>query len=308
MIRLLGLRIAAAIPTLFCVVLLTFLLMHAAPGGPFDSERELLPEVEANLRAAYNLDAPLHIQFGKYIWGVIHGNFGPSFLYKDKSVSDLIATGLPVSLTLGGLALLIAIIVAIPLGSWAAFRKGSTVDTIISSFSLLGLTIPTFVTAPILVLIFAVFLGALPVSGWNEGAWKNLVLPVTALALPKIAILSRMMRASMIEALRQPHIRTAQAKGLGSVQIIFRHALRPALIPIVSYLGPAAAALFTGSIVIETVFGLPGVGRYFVQGALNRDYTLVMGVVIVYATLLVLFNLCADLAYGWLDPRTRQHR
>jgi oligopeptide transport system permease protein len=307
MIKLLLTRLAAAVPTIFIVVLLTFLLMHAAPGGPFDSERELLPEVEANLRAAYNLDAPLYRQFIDYVGAVLHGDFGPSFMYKDKDVSELIATGLPVSLTLGGLALLVAIIVAIPLGCLAAYRKGDATDAAVSSFALLGLTVPTFVTAPILVLIFAVYLGWLPVSGWNDGAWKNLVLPVAALALPKIAILSRMMRASMIEALRQPFIRTAKAKGLSPQHIILRHALRPALIPVVSYLGPAAAALLTGSIVIETVFGLPGVGRYFVQGALNRDYTLVMGVVIVYATLLVVFNLVADLAYGWLDPRIRQH-
>ncbi len=307
MIRLLLTRLAAAVPTIFIVVLLTFLLMHAAPGGPFDSERELLPEVEANLRAAYNLDASLFTQFTDYIGGVLRGDFGPSFMYKDKDVSELIATGLPVSLTLGGLALLLAIIIAVPLGCFAAYRKGEATDAAVSSFALLGLTVPTFVTAPILVLIFAVYLGWLPVSGWNDGAWQNLVLPVTALALPKIAILSRMMRASMIEALRQPFIRTAKAKGLSPQQIILRHALRPALIPVVSYLGPAAAALLTGSIVIETVFGLPGVGRYFVQGALNRDYTLVMGVVIVYATLLVAFNLVADLAYGWLDPRIRQH-
>ncbi len=306
MIRLISVRIAAAIPTLFIVILLTFLLMHAAPGGPFDGERELLPEVEANLRAVYHLDAPLAVQFGDYLWGVLHGNFGPSFIYKDKSVSELVAAGLPVSLTLGGLALALAVCFAVPLGTWAAWRKGDAPDQAISSIALLGLTIPTFVTAPLLVLLFAVYLHWLPVSGWNQGHWRNLVLPVAALALPQIAILSRMMRASMIEALRQPYIRTAHAKGLSSAVIIWRHALRPALIPVVSYLGPAAAALLTGSIVIETVFGLPGVGRYFVQGALNRDYTLVMGVVIVYAAMLVLFNLLADIAYGWLDPRIRQ--
>jgi oligopeptide transport system permease protein len=307
MIRLFLSRLLIAIPTLFAIVLFAFLLMRSAPGGPFDRERELAPEVEMNLRAAYNLDAPLVVQFYKYVGGVLKGDFGPSFMYKDNTVSDLIMEGLPVSIKLGGFALLLAMLIAVPLGCWAAVRKGSVTDQFISSFTLVGLTIPVFVTAPLLALLFGVVLAWLPVSGWNDGNWRSVVLPTIALALPQIAVLTRLTRASMIEALRQPHIRTARAKGLPISTIVRRHALQPAMIPVVSYLGPAAAGLLTGSVVIESVFGLPGVGRYFVQGALNRDYTLVMGVVIVYASLLVLFNLLTDMAYGWLDPRIRRN-
>jgi oligopeptide transport system permease protein len=307
MIRLFLSRLLIAIPTLFAIVLFAFLLMRSAPGGPFDRERELAPEVEMNLRAAYNLDAPLVVQFYKYVGGVLKGDFGPSFMYKDNTVSDLIMEGLPVSIKLGGFALLLAMLIAVPLGCWAAVRKGSVTDQFISSFTLVGLTIPVFVTAPLLALLFGVVLAWLPVSGWNDGNWRSVVLPTIALALPQIAVLTRLTRASMIEALRQPHIRTARAKGLPTSTIVRRHALQPAMIPVVSYLGPAAAGLLTGSVVIESVFGLPGVGRYFVQGALNRDYTLVMGVVIVYASLLVLFNLLTDMAYGWLDPRIRRN-
>jgi oligopeptide transport system permease protein len=307
MIRLFLSRLLIAIPTLFAIVLFAFLLMRSAPGGPFDRERELAPEVEMNLRAAYNLDAPLVVQFYKYVGGVLKGDFGPSFMYKDNTVSDLIMEGLPVSIKLGGFALLLAMLIALPLGCWAAVRKGSVTDQFISSLTLVGLTIPVFVTAPLLALLFGVVLAWLPVSGWNDGNWRSVVLPTIALALPQIAVLTRLTRASMIEALRQPHIRTARAKGLPISTIVRRHALQPAMIPVVSYLGPAAAGLLTGSVVIESVFGLPGVGRYFVQGALNRDYTLVMGVVIVYASLLVLFNLLTDMAYGWLDPRIRRN-
>jgi oligopeptide transport system permease protein len=306
MLRLLASRVLIAVPTLFAIVLFAFLLMRSAPGGPFDRERELSPEVEMNLRAAYHLDAPLPVQFLEYAKAVIHGDFGPSFMYKDMSVTQLIGEGLPVSITLGGAALALALLIAVPLGCWAAVRKGSIVDHAISSFTLIGLTIPVFVTAPLLALLFGVVLAWFPVSGWNDGDWRSMVLPSVALALPQIAVLTRLTRASMIEALRQPHIRTARAKGLPTTTIVRRHALQPAMIPVVSYLGPAAAGLLTGSVVIETVFGLPGVGRYFVQGALNRDYTLVMGVVIVYATLLVFFNLLTDMAYGWLDPRIRR--
>jgi oligopeptide transport system permease protein len=306
MLRLFVSRLLVAVPTLFTIILLAFLLMRSAPGGPFDRERELAPEVEMNLRAAYNLDAPLPVQFITYIGNVLQGDFGPSFMYKDNTVSQLILEGLPVSVQLGGLALVLALLISIPLGCWAAVRKGTMIDQLVSSFTLVGLTIPVFVTAPLLALLFGVLLAWLPVSGWNDGNWRSIILPTIALALPQIAVLTRLTRASMIEALRQPHIRTARAKGLPMASIVRRHALQPAMIPVVSYLGPAAAGLLTGSVVIESVFGLPGVGRYFVQGALNRDYTLVMGVVIVYAFLLVFFNLLTDMAYGWLDPRIRR--
>jgi oligopeptide transport system permease protein len=305
MTRLIVSRLAAAIPTLFCVVLLAFLLMRAAPGGPFDAERALPPEVEANLRAAYNLDLPLHEQFITYVGGVLQGDFGPSFKYKDFTVSELIAQGLPVSAQLGVQALILALLIGLPLGIIAALNRNSRTDATVMSFAMAGIAVPNFVVAPLLTLVFGLWLAWLPIAGWDDGALRNMILPTIALALPKVAYIARLMRGSMIETMRSPHIRTARAKGLPLRQVVLRHALQPALLPVVSYLGPAAAAMLTGSVVIETIFGIPGIGRYFVQGAINRDYTLVMGVVIVYAAILISFNLIVDLAYGWLDPRVR---
>jgi oligopeptide transport system permease protein len=305
MMRLLGERLLSAIPTLFFVILLAFLMMRLAPGGPFDMERQLPPEIEANLRAAYGLDKPLPEQFLDYIGGVVRGDFGPSFKYKDFSVTELIADGLPVSAQLGFQALGLAILLGVPLGIIAALNRNTRTDAAVMGVAMTGIAVPNFVVAPILTLIFGLWLAWLPVSGWNDGAWQNLVLPTVALALPQVAYIARLMRGSMIETMRQNHIRTARAKGLPITQVVLKHALQPALLPVVSYLGPAAAAMLTGSVVVETIFGLPGIGRHFVQGAINRDYTLVLGVVIVYAAILILFNLLVDLAYGVLDPRVR---
>jgi oligopeptide transport system permease protein len=304
--RVVGERLLWVVPTLFLIVAMAFVLMRLTPGGPFDAERALPPEIEANLRAAYGLDKPLHEQFISYVAGLARGDFGPSFKYKDFSVSELIAQGAPVSATIGGLALALAVVLGVFLGTIAALRQNSAVDSAVMGLSLAGTAVPSFVTAPILSLVFGVALGWLPVAGWGDGSLRNLVLPVIALALPQVATLARLTRASMIETLRANHVRTARAKGLSQRLIIWRHAMPAAMLPVVSYLGPAAAGLLTGSVVIETVFGLPGIGRYFVQGALNRDYTLVLGVVVLYACLLVLFNLIVDLAYGWLDPRIRR--
>jgi oligopeptide transport system permease protein len=298
-------RLLGAIPTLFVVVTVTFFLMRLAPGGPFDQEQALTPEIQANLEAAYGLDQPLWVQYGRYLGGLVRGEFGPSFKYRDFTVTELIREGLPVSLTLGLCALLVAIAIGVPLGIFAALRQNGAADALIRSLAVIGIALPGFVMAPLLALIFGIHLGWLPVAGWEPGSWRTLVLPVTALALPLSAYLVRLVRASLLEVLTSGFVRAARARGLPERTVVARHALKAALIPVVSYLGPAAAAVLTGSLVIETIFGIPGMGRYLVQGALNRDYTLVMGMVIVYASLTLAFNLIVDLLHGWLDPRVR---
>lgn len=298
-------RFLSAIPTLFILLGLAFVLIRAAPGGPFDGEKALPVEIEANLRAAYHLDEPIYQQFGRYLANLARGDFGPSFQYRDFTVTELIRSGFPVSLRLGGLAMLLALLVGITAGSFAALRQNSVADYSVMAATMTGISIPNFVVAPLLILVFAVGLRWLPAGGLGDGSAKHLVLPVIALALPQIAYIARLMRGSMIEVLRSPFIRTARAQGLSMPRILVLHALKPALLPVVSYLGPATAAVITGSVVIEQIFGLPGLGRYFVQGALNRDYTLVMGVVVFYGTLIIVFNFFVDLLYGWLDPRVR---
>jgi oligopeptide transport system permease protein len=296
-------RFIGAWPTLLILVALAFFMIHAAPGGPFDSERSLSPEIEANLRAAYHLDDPLPQQFGRYLWNLAHGDFGPSFQYKDFTVTELIAAGFPVSLRLGGLAMLLALLVGVSIGTLAALRHNRPADRLAMAAAMTGISIPNFVMAPLLILVFSIYLGWLPAGGLGDGSPRHLVLPVIALALPQIAYISRLTRGSMIEVLNTPFIRTARAKGLPERKVVLGHALKPALLPVVSYLGPATAAIITGSVVIEQIFGVPGLGRYFVQGALNRDYTLVMGVVVFYGALIVAFNFLVDLVYAWLDPR-----
>lgn len=305
-------RFLGAIPTLFVIITLAFFMMRAAPGGPFDSERRLPPEVERNVKAAYNLDKPLAQQYLIYLGKLAQGDLGPSYKNKDFTVAQLIGTGLPVSARLGLTAMALALLLGGFLGIWAALRQNKWQDYSVMSAAMLGITIPTFVTAPILTLIFGIYgvtlLGhdlSLPVGGWNGGAWRNMILPVTVLALPQTAIVARMMRGSMVEVLRANYIRTARAKGLAVRHIVVSHALRAAALPLISYLGPALAAILTGSLVVEQIFGLPGIGRYFVQGALNRDYTLVMGVVICYASLIIALNFLADMMVAWLDPRVR---
>ncbi|WP_192035492.1 oligopeptide ABC transporter permease OppB [Halomonas sp. YLGW01] len=298
-------RLLQAIPTLWIVITLSFFLIHLAPGGPFDGERQLPPEIEANLMANYHLDEPVWQQYLIYMGNLLKGDLGPSFKYKDFSVTELVAQGFPVSLELGLWAIGLALLIGLPLGVIAALRRNSTVDYLVMGTALAGVAIPNFVIAPLLALVFGVFLGWLPVGGWNEGAWPNLVLPVVALSIQQIAYIARMMRASMIEILGSHFIRTARAKGLAEHEVIWRHAMRPAMLPVVSYLGPAIAGIITGSVVIEQIFGIPGIGRYFVQAALNRDYTLVMGTVVFYGALIVLLNLLVDLLYSALDPQIR---
>jgi oligopeptide transport system permease protein len=298
-------RLLATIPTLLAIITLAFVVMRLAPGGPFDDEQSLPPEIVANLESAYGLDAPVHVQYVRYLRGLLHGNLGPSFRYKDFSVGELIARGLPVTMTIGIAALLLSVLVGVPCGVLAAARRNGGVDHAIMSAALVGLAVPGFVVAPVLALVFGVKLGWLPVGGWERGQWRYVVLPVVTLALPFIAHIARLTRGSMLEVLESPFIRTARAKGLSPARILRAHALPPALMPVLSYLGPAAAAALTGSLVVEQVFGLPGIGRYFVQGAINRDYTLVMGMVIFYAAILLALNLLVDVLYGWLDPRIR---
>ena len=298
-------RLLGAIPTLLILIALAFFMIRVAPGGPFDSEKILLPEIEANLRAAYHLDEPLYQQFFRYLGGLMRGDFGPSFQYQDYTVTELIMAGFPVSLRLGGSAMLLALVIGVFAGSVAALRQNTRTDYALMSVSMTGISIPNFVLAPILILVFAVYLGWLPAGGLGDGSVLNLILPIISLALPQVAYISRLTRGSMIEVLRSNFVRTARAQGLPAHKILIRHALKPALLPVVSYLGPATAAVITGSVVIEQIFSIPGLGRFFVQGALNRDYTLVMGVVVFYGTLIVLFNLLVDLAYAWLDPRVK---
>lgn len=305
MLRLALLRLASAIPTLLLLIALAFFMMRAAPGGPFDSERVLPPEVLAQLEQAYHLDEPVWQQFARYLGGVLRGDLGPSFQYTDFSVNELILKGLPVSLSVGAGAMLLALLVGCGAGIVAALRQNRASDYAVMTLAMTGMSIPVFVIAPLLILLFAVTLGWLPAGGWETGGVRDMVLPVIALALPQIAIISRLMRGSMIEVLSANYIRTARSKGLAMRTVILRHALRPALMPVLSYLGPAAAGVITGSVVIEQIFGIPGIGRYFVQAALNRDYTLVMGVVVFYGTLIILFNFLVDLLYGVLDPRVR---
>ena len=298
-------RLLGAVPTLLILIAVAFFMIRIAPGGPFDSERALLPEIEANLRAAYHLDEPLPQQFLRYLGGLVRGDFGPSFQYRDFTVTELIATGFPVSLRLGGAAMLIALLIGVTAGSIAAWRQNSLGDHAVMAVSMTGISIPNFVMAPLLILFFAVYLGWLPAGGLGNGSWRNMILPVISLALPQIAYISRLTRGSMIEVLRSNFIRTARAQGLSATTILLRHAIRPALLPVVSYLGPATAAVITGSVVIEQIFGVPGLGRFFVQGALNRDYTLVMGVVVFYGTLIIVLNFLVDIAYAWLDPKVK---
>jgi oligopeptide transport system permease protein len=297
-------RALSTIPTLFLVVTISFFLIRLAPGGPFDLEQPLEAKVMENLRRIYQLDQPLWRQYASYLGALLQGDLGPSFYYRDFSVADLFAKALPISIRLGATALILALVIGMAMGVIAALRQNSAIDTAVVGIATFGLTIPTFVTAPLLQIAFGLWLAWLPVGGWNDGALRNTILPIMVLALPQVAVIARLTRAAMIEALRAPHIRTLRAQGLG-IQTILMHALRSACLPVVSYLGPAAAALLTGSIVVETIFGIPGVGRYFVEGALNRDYTLVMGTVVLVAVFVVLFNFAADIAYAILDPRVR---
>ncbi len=305
MLRYVFRRLLTAIPTLFVIVTISFFLIRVAPGGPFNQERGLNPVIKANLERQFGLDQPLWMQYLHYLNNLLHGNFGPSYNLPDFTVAELFKVGLPVSIQVGASALILALIIGTILGVIAALRQNKGADYAVIATATAGSTVPTFVIAPIYQLIFATTLALVPVATWGGGALVNKIGPIVTLALPQIAIVARLMRGSMIEALRSHHIRTARALGLSDWSIIVKHALRGALLPIVSYSGPAAAALLTGSIIVETIFQIPGVGRYFVEAALNRDYTLVMGTVVVIALFTILFNLIVDILYAAVDPRVR---
>ncbi len=297
-------RAAAIVPILFLIVTGSFFAIRLAPGGPFEAPQALPAAVRANLEAAYGLDRPLAVQYERYLEGLLHGRLGPSLSVRDVEVSELIARGLPVSATLGIAALAASLTLGIPLGIGAALRQGRALDHLATAVAVLALALPGFVVGPALALAFGVHLHWFAAGGWELDA-RHLVLPVATLALPTVAYLARLTRGSLLEVLGADYIRTARAKGLREWQVIVRHALRPALLPVVSFLGPVVAAVVTGSLVVESVFGLPGTGRYLVAGAIDRDYPLVMGMVILYGALTLAANLTADLLQGWLDPRVR---
>jgi oligopeptide transport system permease protein len=298
-------RLTSTIPVLFVAITACFFLLRLAPGGPFDTERPLPPAIMQNLAAHYNLDKPLIQQYLFYLGDVLRGDLGPSFSIEDFTVAEQIALGVPYTFTIGVAAFILAIIVGVAAGIIGALHQNHWPDYLTAAIILIGLIIPKFLMAPILQLVFAVKLGWLPAGGWGDGSIGNLVLPVTVLALPYAARISRLMRGSMIEVLNANYIRAARAKGIGPRLTVMRHALKPALTPVVSYLGPAASYLLTGSLIVETIFGLPGIGRFFVTAALNRDYGMVLGTVIFYMVLIILLNLLVDIAYAWLDPKVR---
>ncbi|MDQ7261632.1 oligopeptide ABC transporter permease OppB [Paracoccus sp. PS-1] len=297
-------RLAVAIPTLLLLIVVSFLLMHAAPGGPFTQERALPPQVLANLNAKYGLDEPLWRQIAGYVWGIVaHFDFGPSFVYPDRSVNQIIAAGFPVTLTYGGIAFVVAVAVGVALGVAAAIRQNSWMDYLAVGISIGAQVLPNFVMAPLLVLVFTLWLGWLPGGGWGGPIYW--IMPVVALSTSFMASIARITRSSMLEVLGSNHIRTARAKGLPERAVILRHALKPAMLPVISYLGPAFVTMITGSVVIDMYFSTGGIGRSFVDSALNRDYAVMMGITILVGALTILFSLVVDVLYAWIDPKIR---
>ncbi|AVQ86801.1 oligopeptide ABC transporter permease OppB [Plesiomonas shigelloides] len=298
-------RLLEAIPTLLVLITVSFFMMRLAPGSPFTGERSLPPEVLANIEAKYHLNEPLYSQYFRYLGQLAQGDFGPSFKYKDFSVNDLVSQAFPVSLEIGIYAFILALILGVTAGVIAALKQNTVLDYTVMGFAMTGVVIPSFVIAPLLVLLFSLGLKLLPAGGWNDGSLINMVLPVSALAIAYTASIARITRGSMIEVLHSNFIRTARAKGLPLRRIVLRHALKPAMLPVISYLGPAFVGIITGSIVIETIFGLPGIGRLFVNGALNRDYSMVLSLTILVGTLTILFNAIVDILYAFIDPKIR---
>ncbi|PWG17917.1 oligopeptide ABC transporter permease OppB [Salibaculum griseiflavum] len=299
-------RLAVAIPTILILVVISFLLMYSAPGGPFNSERPLPPEVLANLEAKYGLDQPMWRQMISYVWGVVtQFDFGPSFQYTDRSVNDVIAQGFPVTLTYGLWSAFAALVVGVSLGVAAAVRQNSVLDYLAVGITIGAQALPNFVMAPILVLVFTLWLGWLPGGGWNGGQWEYVVMPVIALSTSYMASIARITRSSMLEVLNSNFIRTAQAKGLPMRRVILRHALKPALLPVLSYLGPAMVGMITGSVVVDIIFSTGGIGQFFVNSAFNRDYAVIMGITLLVGVLTITFNLLVDILYAWIDPKIR---
>jgi oligopeptide transport system permease protein len=298
-------RVLAAIPTLLAVITVCYLLLHATPGGPFDAEIKVSPVVLENLKAKYHLDKPLWQQYLYYLGSLLQGDLGASFRYADWSVNDLVGRALPISAAIGGGALLIAFVVGVALGVIAALRQNSAIDYLVMILGNLGHSFPSFVVGPVLILVFAVWLKWLPAGGWNNFDVRYMILPMALLVFIEMAAISRVMRGSLIEVMHSHFIRTAKAKGLPMRIIVFRHALKPALLPVVSLIGPMAISVITAAIVTESVFSIPGIGKLIVNGAANRDYTLVLGLVVLITFVAVTFNLLVDLAYAALDPKIR---
>ena len=299
-------RLLVAIPTLLILIMLSFLLMHAAPGGPFTQERAIPPEILANLNAKYGLDQPVWRQMITYVWNIVaHFDFGPSFIYKDRTVNEIIAQGFPVTLTYGAYAFVLAVVAGVSLGVMAAIFHNTWADYLAVGISIGAQVLPNFVMAPILVVVFTLWLGWLPGGGWEGGKWPYVIMPMIALATSYMASIARITRSSMLEVLTSNHIRTARAKGLPTWKVITRHALKPALIPVISYLGPAFVAMITGSVVVDMYFSTGGIGKAFVDAALNRDYAVMMGVTLLVGILYIVFNLLVDVLYAWIDPKIR---
>ena len=305
MIRFIIRRLISLIPTLFLIVTFSFFIMKVAPGGPFSAERNPPPEVLANINKVYHLDEPLPKQYVRYLGNMLRGDLGPSFRYKDYTVNDLISNTMPNSLILGITALCSALFFGLLVGLVSAVKRNSIADYASMSVAVIGISIPLFVVGPLLMLLFAVKLKWLPTSGWITGrqGLKTLIMPALALSLPYFAYIARLSRASVLEVLRSDYIRTAYAKGLSYPVVLFKHALKGAMLPVISYLGPAFAGIITGSVVIEKIFLVPGLGTFFVQSALNRDYTLIMGTVVMYSIILILMNFVVDILYAVIDPR-----
>lgn len=298
-------RVLSALPVALIAVTACFFILRLAPGGPFDGERALPPDVLANLRAHYNLDQPLITQYFIYLWGLVRGDFGPSMVYNDFTVSEMLAIGLPFTLMLGFTAFVIGTIVGLVAGSLSALYQNKLPDYVLVLLVMVGLVVPNFLIGSILQLVFGVYLDWFPAGGWQNGSLAHLVLPVTVLVLPHAGRTARLMRGSMIEVLGTNYVRTARSKGLGTRLILARHAIKPALLPVVSYLGPGLSYLLTGSLVVEQIFALPGIGKYFISAALNRDYGLVLGTTILYMFIILAVNLLVDILYAWLDPKVR---
>ncbi|MGC9403465.1 oligopeptide ABC transporter permease OppB [Vibrio genomosp. F10] len=305
MLKFIAKRIFEAIPTMLVLITVSFFLMRYAPGNPFSSERPLPPEVMANIEAKYGLDKPVFEQYTTYLTNVIQGDFGPSFKYLDYSVNELISVALPVSAKVGFFAFIFTLVMGVTVGTFAALKQNTWADYTVMSTAMLGVVLPSFVLAPTLIYIFSINLGWFPAGGWLDGSFKYMALPVVGMSLLYVATFARITRGSMIETLNSNFIRTARAKGLSYPYIIVKHALKPAMLPVVSYMGPAFVGIITGSVVIETIFGLPGIGKLFVNAAFNRDYSLVMGVTILIGFLFILFNAIVDILLAMIDPKIR---
>ncbi len=305
MFRLICSRALEAIPTLLVLITISFFLMRFAPGSPFSSEKTLPPEVMQNINAKYGLDKPVFEQYITYLGNIIQGDFGPSFKYKDYTVNELISAALPVSAKVGFYAFVLTVILGVTIGTFAALKQNTWVDYWVMSSSMVGVVLPSFVLAPVLIYIFSIGLNWLPAGGWNGGSIEYMILPILAMSFLYIATFARITRGSMIETLNSNFIRTAKSKGMNMRHIVLKHALRPAMLPVVSYMGPAFVGIITGSVVIETIFGLPGIGKLFVNAAFNRDYSLVLGVTILIGALFIIFNAIVDILLAWLDPKIR---